>query len=541
VVFSLLALALYWPSLAGPFLSDDLLYIVTHPWVANPSPEGVLGMLDPMGDARLETANYAPVHLLLTAAERQVFWDDPVGYHVVNVLVHAINAVLLATLFSATGVSERWALLGGLIFLVHPGNVEAVAWASQLKSVAAMAFALAALLALQRHPGWATLLFILGLLTKASGAFVLPMAGALLWVRGSAETGVSRAWRWLGLWLLGFALYSVPQYTAMHPRGLTVVAAYADPLVHLQTIASVGMHYLAMAVTSVGVAYAQEHPPTTALLDPWVVSALVAVPFFVWRIGRALRRRSYECVYWIGAAAAFVPISQLWSFSHPIADRYLYFELPGLIGGTLLLLRSVGSAAAERLAGPPFDPWAARLPRAVSVALVVVVVIFAARTSVRSNLWTDETLLAIDSARRFPEGRSALRLKASHAAQTGDRAASVEFLRRAIAAGSDQLPSIALDSTLDPLRGDPGFEALVDDLASRSIERIESREDPTQTELAALAGAYFERGDYDEALRVLERAHARGGFLEERMASELEALKEVLSQIGADGTHSRTP
>jgi predicted membrane-bound dolichyl-phosphate-mannose-protein mannosyltransferase len=64
---------------------------------------------------------------------------------------------------------------------VHPANVEAVVWISQLKSLLALCFALTALLLFRNRPIWAGLPFVLGLLSKASAAFALPFAAVMVW------------------------------------------------------------------------------------------------------------------------------------------------------------------------------------------------------------------------------------------------------------------------------------------------------------------------------------------------------------------------
>ena len=73
--FAVLALAIYRGALTGPFVSDDLGYIVTHPYTEELSAENLGAIFDPFGPARLYAANYAPIHLLLTALEREIFAD----------------------------------------------------------------------------------------------------------------------------------------------------------------------------------------------------------------------------------------------------------------------------------------------------------------------------------------------------------------------------------------------------------------------------------------------------------------------------------
>jgi hypothetical protein len=182
-LFALLSLALYAPALNGPFVSDDLHYVATNPYVHDPSPANLAAILDPLSPASVMVVNYAPVQMLGHALEWQVFGERTTGYHVVNVLLHALAAALLVRLFARAGLAPAAAVLGGLLFLVHPANVEAVAWVSQLKSPASLALSIAALLAHPRRPALAAALSALALLAKPTAAFALPVAALLDWTR----------------------------------------------------------------------------------------------------------------------------------------------------------------------------------------------------------------------------------------------------------------------------------------------------------------------------------------------------------------------
>jgi tetratricopeptide (TPR) repeat protein len=80
---------------------------------------------------------YHPLPRLSHVAVYQVFGASPRGHHLVNVLLHAANAGLLvwfiAALFAAAGWPadgrRLWAATGtGLVFGIHPLQVESVAW-----------------------------------------------------------------------------------------------------------------------------------------------------------------------------------------------------------------------------------------------------------------------------------------------------------------------------------------------------------------------------------------------------------------------------
>ena len=76
--------------------------------------------------------NYSPVQLLLHATVWELFGDWTPAHHVTNCVLHAVASLLLVVLFARCGVPRPAALLAGVFFLLHPANVEAVAWISQL-------------------------------------------------------------------------------------------------------------------------------------------------------------------------------------------------------------------------------------------------------------------------------------------------------------------------------------------------------------------------------------------------------------------------
>ena len=518
-ILAVLSFAVYSPALHGELVSDDFGYLVTHPYTADLSASNVLAILDPFGPARLYAANYAPVHLLLTSIERQIFADDVLGYHLVNVFVHALNASLLVALLLSSRVPLTGALLGGVIFSVHPANVEAVAWVSQLKTNAALAFSLGALLAFPRHAALATLLFALGLLTKTSAFFALPMAAVLVWVRGGG--GAERGW--LVGWALLFGLYAIPQLSAFQHLAEVEVPAFAQPWVHARTVAAIGARYLVMAATAHGVAAFQEPEPALSPFDPWWIGGLAAGAVLTWRVGVTLRGRREEAAWWVAAAASFAPVSQIFPFLNPLADRYLYFLLPGLIGGTLLWCATLR----ERVP--------ARARSAAVFAVGALALLFAWQAATRAALWQNETRLLLDAAQHYPEGGTASFLRARSAAQQGDAATAVAELRRAADRGVSRFTLFDSDPGLAPIRQDPAFRELVYELAGRWIEAARQRGASTQPELRLMALAFVTRGELDEAEASLERALAAGGPLDDEVRRNLAELRVLKARRDAAG------
>ncbi|MDC1295800.1 hypothetical protein N8077_05660, partial [Myxococcota bacterium] len=133
VIFETAAVILYAPALDGPLFSDDFMYTVANPYVIQASLENIAEILDPVGDPVAIVANYSPTVLLLHMANWWAFGENLVAHHLFNVGLHGVVSLLLVLLFLRSGIPRALAVFGGSFFLLHPANVEAVAWISQLK------------------------------------------------------------------------------------------------------------------------------------------------------------------------------------------------------------------------------------------------------------------------------------------------------------------------------------------------------------------------------------------------------------------------
>lgn len=184
-VLLLVATALaYGPSLAGGFLWDDAGH-VTAP--ALQSWSGLLRIWFEPG----ATQQYYPLLHSAFWLEHRLWGDATLGYHLVNVLWHALAATLFAVLLRRLEIRGAW--LAAAVFALHPVAVESVAWISEQKNTLSLVFALAAALAWLRYEenrtarayAVAALWFVAALLTKTVTA-TLPAALLVLawWRRG---------------------------------------------------------------------------------------------------------------------------------------------------------------------------------------------------------------------------------------------------------------------------------------------------------------------------------------------------------------------
>ena len=532
------ALFVYRPALEGPFVSDDVHYVENNAYVHELSRENLAVILDPAGPATLAIVNYAPAQLVVHAVAWRFFGSDTTGHHVLNVVMHALASLLLVALFLQVGIPRTAALVGGAFFLLHPANVEAVAWISQLKSTLALVLSLIALLAWPRRPGLGSLAFVLALLAKATAAFALPVAALLDWTRARlrADPGSRRVrWGWLAVWALAFAGYAVAEF-ATHQRSGAAEAGLLDtPLVLLRTMVALAGRYLVMAATSVGVSAFHEPDPVVSWLDPWWLFSLGALALLAWRVFEVARRARIELAFWVWAVVSFAPVSQLFPFLYPMADRYLYFILPGLLGGALLagaelLERQLPDAARRRVA--------ARTILAGSLALCA---LFAGRSLERAALWRSNALLVADAADHYPEGKAGLIRQGKRAALVGDAAGAVQALSRARARGYNRFEQLAVDPGWGRVRSDPAFQRLLREMAGDWIERARAKPVLTQTELRALAHAHIARDELDEAVGELRRAIDQGGPYTPSIRAELANIESALRTGQADRIRLGTP
>jgi tetratricopeptide (TPR) repeat protein len=118
---------------------------------------------------------YRPLTFLSFSVLYQFFGANAAPFHLVSLLFHLFNVVLIFKIFKTLGKTDNFALIVAGLFSIHPMAVEAISWASALNDVMYVAFFMgAALLYLQeKKSAWIYVLFVLSLLTKPS-AIVFP-------------------------------------------------------------------------------------------------------------------------------------------------------------------------------------------------------------------------------------------------------------------------------------------------------------------------------------------------------------------------------
>lgn len=181
------AIVAYWPALSAGYIWDDGGH-VTRPELR--SLAGLGRIWFKLG----ATQQYYPLLHSAFWFEHRLWGDAPLGYHLINVLLHATTASLFATVLRRLAVPGAW--FAALLFALHPVCVESVAWVSEQKNtLSAVLYLLAALAYLRfdetRRPRayvLASALFVAALLTKTVTA-TLPAALLVVfwWIRGRLD------------------------------------------------------------------------------------------------------------------------------------------------------------------------------------------------------------------------------------------------------------------------------------------------------------------------------------------------------------------
>ena len=398
-----------------PLVYDAPAAVLRNEAVQGGSPASVFGV-DFWGaplDAEHSTRSYRPLVSLSWALEVRALGNAPAGFHVVDLGLHALAALLVVALGEALGLRRWWAVAGGALFAVHPVQTEAVSSVVGRADLLAGVLLFTALL-LHLSPGrqaprwvWeAATCACLGaalLCKEYAVAFPFVLAGVDVARAGGVRAAAARRWP---SWVAAAALLAA--YLALRVRltgalgGVPMLAASDHPLVGAPALtrAATAARLLVLALRLlVFPAWLNHHyrAGTIPVVDsPFAVPALAGAALALGALAGAwwwLRRRreALPLVGWLLVFLPLLPTLNLLTLAGVLfAERFLYVPVAGLA--------LVAAWAGARYA----TSGAAR--RAAAVAALGLLVGGGALAARRVADWSSDERLARSSLAAYPGG-----------------------------------------------------------------------------------------------------------------------------------------
>jgi Tfp pilus assembly protein PilF len=380
--------------------------------------------------------HYVPLSWMTLGFNYVISGMNPAGYHLTNVLLHVINAVLVYALACkllarATGASNNDVLLGSavaaLLYAIHPLRTESVAWVTERRDVLSQMFLLGTVLMYVRAVGaekgkagllaLSVVLFVLSLLSKASGAalpaalliidvFPLRRLGGIVGFTGDAARKIYA--EKIPYILLAFgagvlSIVSLPPRAQLPVAGKVAVTGYAMLFYIWKSVLPLALSPLYPMPDRIDAASAR---------FVWSGLAILAIT-----VGVLLyRRRSPSmAAAWLIFVVMTLPLAGVvQNGPQLVADRYTYVGSPALailIGGLLVTQRH---------------------RRTLAAASAAVIIGLSVLTWRQARVWRDSESFWTYVAQRAPESAIAHGSLGDIVAARGESDSAMSEYRRAI-------------------------------------------------------------------------------------------------------------
>lgn len=403
VVLSLCAFA---NGLGAPFLFDDMFVIVQNPSIDSLSPLPVTGRFLVDFTFRL---NYALAGL------------NPIAFRIVNIIIHAANALLLYGIVRRT-LGRVWrgslcsvsadsvAFISAALWLVHPVQVQAVTYISQRYELGMAFFLLAGVYAHARSlegrnermwldAGLACCIAGMGckeVMVVAPVVFILydwcfarEHFVDVIRIRAKAYVALVLTW---GVFA---AIWVSSVYQAVLREG--VVAQRFDRWEYFLTQMKVLPYYFRIGVLPQGLSFDHDWEMAGNVLS--VLPQLVLVLFCVVVVVSGLLLRRGWAYPWAWWGVILAPTSSFFQLADPVVEHRLYLPLAAVTTVAAVML-----VRAKRVV----DGWGSRggvgagWPVLFRVVPAVLIMVLLSQTIVRNRIFSDELLLWGDVLQKEP-------------------------------------------------------------------------------------------------------------------------------------------
>lgn len=505
---------------------DDDVYITNNPQVrAGLSWQGLQWALT-SGHA----ANWHPLTWLSHMLDSELFGMAPGPHHLVNLLFHIANTLMLFWLLARMTGRELASAAVALLFAVHPLHVESVAWISERKDVLSTFFGILSLRAYvaytaykRKRDYWLVAAFLACSLLAKPMFVTLPFVLLLLdyWplarmrTTGDKGTGLRELFtEKLPLICLSVAS-SIITIVAQRGWGAMEIGHEIPLHLRLANAATSYASYLGKAAWPTELSLLYPHPYAPGGLPPSPAFISAAVLLLVAITAAAVRAKDhpYLRVGWLWYLGMLVPVIGVVQVGgQAMADRYTYVPLVGVF---IMICFGLDRAAIR---------WRDRFR--FSPQLMIVVVCLAASSLAysahqRTRVWQNSLTLLGNAARTTPGNPIIDNHYGAALQRVGRIEEAARYYRQSLRYKPDS-PKTHSNLGIALLQ----LENL-DDAAAHFREALVLAPDYVHA-MAGLAGALYSQGKLSEAAQYLERASE----LDKHSADYPANLANTLSEQG---------
>ncbi|RII25012.1 MAG: hypothetical protein CXR31_15285 [Geobacter sp.] len=398
IVLTLLTLVVYGQTLSFDFLSnwDDYQYVTSNPDIRGFSAINLIHVF-----SSSYVGNYAPIHLLSYMFDYQLAGLNPAWFHGVNVGFHTVNGLLFYLLVYRITGKPVWAFVSAAVFLLHPVQVESVAWISQRKNLLAMFFSLCSFLAYlsyrQRTGEGRTRAYILSVLCLLLSLFAKSIAVIMPFVFLLHDISLEKPRRRKGVfvdkipYIVAVAVASVITMSTQSAGGGSVDLFEGNIAAKFLTMLTVLTRYVQILLwpanenlNAVYIFFIKNRFDGEVVVALLLVATLCLAGIYLWRRDRWL---------FFGFALFFlglIPVAQIVPLSTLMNDRYLYFPMLGaawMAGGLLSRCR---------------DRFFPERTNAALVAITCLLVPYLLLSYQRAQVWQNAIALWSDVVKKLP-------------------------------------------------------------------------------------------------------------------------------------------
>jgi len=398
----MLVFIIYLPTLTFEFTNwDDPTYVINNQAIQTPGWSGLKQVLTRSIPAK--HGDYLPITILSYWIDYQWWGLQPTGYHLTNILLHAVGSGLMFLLLKRLTMRAGVSVMVTLLFALHPMNTEAVTWVAERKSTMAIFWMLlsfhAFLIWQQRFKAnrsyfslslW---FYLLACLSKTAIVF-FPLV-LMAYQICLDKIGLRRSVVVLVPFFLISLFTGIGRLFGHYASGQMAWKPFETTWIQVLTIFEIFGGYFKTLMLPINLNNSYPLETSSSLFDLGVLFGLLSMAGMIILVARCLRGYPLVCFGLAWYLAAWLPHAQIIAIPPALrADRYVYYSSPALFLALVFGIEQWVINAKQELT--------VRWFRAITYTLVILTIgMFTSMTVLRNCIWSNSISLWRDSLKKY--------------------------------------------------------------------------------------------------------------------------------------------